>query len=111
MAIGLPPIGDAVTWTGSLVIALVMVALSMQKALRLWSAGSTDLNRTQGENQVIKILREELDRLARHNLALDEKIARLNEVIDSLQKDKSELQTTVAIMEKEIAQLKEIRGA
>lgn len=98
MALGLPPVGDSVAWTGSLVIALVTLAIGMQKALRIWSAGATDLNRSQGENQVIKLLREELERLAEKNEALDIKLEKLQEEVASLRLE-------VVEKDKKIAQL------
>lgn len=102
MTLGFPPPTEAITWAGTIAVAVVTAALSLQKVMHIWAKGSTDLNSTQGENQVVTLLRSELERAYRQNTNLETKIDSLEADTSTLVKQNHTLIETVVSLEKHI---------
>lgn len=110
MALGLLPASDAITWAGSIALGAVSLGLACQKLLRIWAAGTTDLNKQEGENQVVMLLRTELDRIVAQNIVLDKKLVDMILIVESLRNQNIELQQSANKAMYELSQQKHRDG-
>ena len=107
MAIAIPLATEAMNWATAIGFGAVGLALSIQKLLKVWANGRTDINKAEGENQVVLLLREELGRIACQNKLMDAKLSELHVAINALHAENYSQRITINQMEKEISLLKD----
>ena len=94
---------------GAVAMAAVIVMLGIQKIIKHWQT-------TDAENSIIKIMHNELERMAQQNTALSVELGRLhNEVIalnqqlQMLTVENQRLQTEVIALTNEVSRFKSLR--
>jgi predicted nucleic acid-binding Zn-ribbon protein len=92
---------DAWSWAGTISVGVIATLLAIQKALNLWTQGTTAINSSQGENQVVTLLRAELERYATQNNRLDSKIVELIQLVDSLRDQNIAQETQMIAMRRQ----------
>lgn len=105
MDLGMPPPSEAVTWASSIAVGAVAFAFSIQKILKIWADGTTGINTSNGENQVVTLLRDELERTDKKNKELDAKVVQLIALVESLRDQNAVLEASVYQMKREIANI------
>ena len=58
---------ELIGWTGALVAGVIGLVIGIQRAVKQWAGNSLDLQKVQGEMDVVSLLRAELERMRIQN--------------------------------------------
>lgn len=101
---------DTIGWASTAAAVVVGLVLGAQKAMKSWAGNARDIERVQGEVDIVQLLRTELERMAAQNDKLATLVNRLQAQVIELTSKNAKLNLQIQMLDFELKGMRGIHG-